>query len=405
MQAQQDSLFCPPLPAAKAAAIRRMGFGTVNKVFAICGQPQPRNDSSVPAAPQVNHLDASPDANLAKPAQQSERRASSYSLLWRLPTNASSDLAVAATVGSADLQPVACSWAMDAEPRDCAATDGPAAALAEESGAVSCSPAPSAVHDSWLRGAYALRLGGSEFVVRVLPVTARASAAADQEVKAAAADLEQLGLLSAGSRQPGGEPDEQRLRQLKLCQDADEQQQEAGEQQAAAMWVAGIEAVAMERRSDAELADDVTALLTAFPPTRQQVPGVVSIQRCASCHLLPFRSPTMTNHGIGTEESVMPLRVCRVCAYSGAWMAKMQLQTSSQALLHWLRASFCVTASCWGGTCPLVTSDCECSSAAAHPQASICTLPQVNLGHRSAVLWVLLLCRRRLWAGGHLHAG
>lgn len=177
LKASHTSLFSPPLPPRKAAAIHRMGFGVINKIFI--------RSAALPQHAPKQHM------------------ACAFSLLWSLP--------------SPD------SWA--GQPQDVEETDR-----------------------SWLRGAYALRMKGSEFVRLDLDdrsAAARAAATAQPD-DTVAAEAGASGLAA---------------------------------DQAATAWIAGPEALAMEARSDDQLVADAEALLNAFPPAQRQLGSVQQAMR------------------------------------------------------------------------------------------------------------------------------
>ena len=214
LQHSHEGMFTPPLPPEKAAVIRRMGFGVINKVsFKRLRSTTIVRSSPIRSLQVLLLLHAflksltTSQVFISSPASHSPQaprsKACAFSLLWSLP--------------SFD------SWA-----------DKPVRQPGEA---------------EWLRGAYALRMRGSEFVRfdeghRAAAATAHPADGPDPDSAS-----------EAGSSSPGGQHN------------------------AATAWIAGPEALAMERRTDAELAADVAVLLNSFPAARSQLPAAERVVR------------------------------------------------------------------------------------------------------------------------------
>jgi hypothetical protein len=201
LKAQQEALFEPALPVAKADVISRLRIGTVDKLLVDFSAGSTNAGSS-------SGGDASGSGG---GSEASTTPAVSFALLWSTPWQG---------FGGGDGSDVA----------------PPTPALA----------AGEADVPSWARGVFSIRFGGPE----VKQPGAAAAAAAQ-------ADPQQLGEQQASGAGGGEEPEEP---EFNPCAEA--AQPTASE---AVAWVTGAEAAAMEAASDEEVLGALRQLAKLFP--------------------------------------------------------------------------------------------------------------------------------------------
>ena len=229
LKAAHRQLFSPPLPAAKAAAIERLGIGVVDKLLLDFGPPAGGEAAAAAAAPAA----AGPASSGSVPGGEPASPPVSFALLW-------------------------------SEAWEGAGGPGSAGAGGQQPAVAAASKAEAQL-PGWARGIFSLRFGGPE-------VKRAAGAAAGSEAAEAAA--------AAAKAAEGGEG---------AAEDSEEEFSPCAEARQpscyqAVAWVTGREAVEMEAASDDEVLRALRQLARLFPQL-QLPPGAswdrVRLHRCA----------------------------------------------------------------------------------------------------------------------------